>query len=60
MCVYVCVYVCVYEFDVQNLVDNKNEGVYSGGVNLFTKCVLCNSEGLGALDMNLFRIQTGC
>jgi hypothetical protein len=49
--------VCVCnEFDIQNLVHNKSEGVFSGGVRLFTKCVLCNSAGLGVLDMNLFQI----
>ena len=52
--------VCVYdEFDIQNLVDNKSEGVYSGGVHLFTKCVLCNSAGFYVLDMDLFQIQIG-
>ena len=50
--------VCV-EFDIQILVENKSEGVYSGGVHLFTKCVPCNSTGLGVLDMNLFQILIG-
>ena len=48
MCEYVCVCVCVYEeFDIQNLVDNKSDGVYSGGSHLFTKCILCNYAGFG-------------
>ena len=58
MCVCVCV--CARDdFDIQNLVDNKSEGVYSGGVHLFTKCVLCNSAGLCVLVMDLFKIQIG-
>jgi cell shape-determining protein MreD len=57
LAVCVCVFVCVcVEFDIQNLVDNKSEGVCCGGVHLFTKCVLCNSAGLTVLDMNLFKI----
>jgi len=44
------------ELDIQNLVDNKSEGVCSGGVHLFTKCILCNSASLGVLDMNVFQI----
>jgi len=47
------------EFDIQNLVDNKSEGVYSGGVHLFTKCFLCNSAGFCVLDMDLFQIHIG-
>ena len=39
---------CAYEeFDFQNLVDNKSDGVQFGGAHLFTKCILCNSAGFG-------------